>query len=41
SWVKELQRQANPNIIIALVGNKIDPVQNFEDDEEDMDYFFK
>lgn len=24
SWVKELQRQANPNIIIALVGNKID-----------------
>lgn len=24
NWVKELQRQANPNIIIALVGNKID-----------------
>ncbi|KAJ3278078.1 Ras- protein Rab-5B, partial [Rhizoclosmatium sp. JEL0117] len=24
SWVKELQRQANPNIIIALVGNKLD-----------------
>lgn len=24
SWVKELQRQANSNIIIALVGNKID-----------------
>lgn len=24
SWVKELQRQANPNIIIALVGNKVD-----------------
>lgn len=24
SWVKELQRQANANIIIALVGNKID-----------------
>lgn len=24
SWVKELQRQANPNIVIALVGNKID-----------------
>ncbi|KAI0079579.1 ras-domain-containing protein [Panus rudis PR-1116 ss-1] len=27
SWVKELQRQANPNIVIALVGNKIDLVQ--------------
>ncbi|KAJ3415059.1 Ras- protein Rab-5C [Chytridiales sp. JEL 0842] len=24
AWVKELQRQANPNIIIALVGNKLD-----------------
>ncbi|KAI9326239.1 ras family-domain-containing protein [Zopfochytrium polystomum] len=24
SWVKELQRQANANIIIALVGNKLD-----------------
>lgn len=23
-WVKELQRQANPNIVIALVGNKLD-----------------
>jgi GTPase SAR1 family protein len=22
SWVKELQRQANPNIVIALVGNR-------------------
>ncbi|CAG8856538.1 28666_t:CDS:1, partial [Gigaspora margarita] len=39
--IKELQYQANPNIIIALVGNKIDPVQDFEDDEENMDYFFK
>ncbi|KZO98431.1 hypothetical protein CALVIDRAFT_535522 [Calocera viscosa TUFC12733] len=27
SWVKELQRQANPNIVIALVGNKLDLVQ--------------
>ena len=27
SWVKELQRQANPNIVIALVGNKIDLLQ--------------
>ena len=26
SWVKELQRQANPNIVIALAGNKIDLV---------------
>ncbi|KAI9231548.1 MAG: GTP-binding protein RAB5 [Podila humilis] len=24
SWVKELQRQANPNIVIALTGNKVD-----------------
>ncbi|KAJ1938787.1 Vacuolar protein sorting-associated protein 21, partial [Linderina pennispora] len=24
SWIKELQRQANPNIVIALVGNKLD-----------------
>lgn len=24
SWVKELQRQASPNIVIALVGNKCD-----------------
>lgn len=27
SWVKELQRQANPNIVIALVGNKVDLVK--------------
>lgn len=26
SWVKELQRQANENIIIALAGNKLDLV---------------
>ncbi|KAJ1840462.1 Vacuolar protein sorting-associated protein 21 [Coemansia sp. RSA 2703] len=24
SWIKELQRQANPDIVIALVGNKLD-----------------
>lgn len=24
AWVKELQRQANPNIVICLVGNKLD-----------------
>ncbi|KAK0421795.1 GTP-binding protein ypt5 [Armillaria borealis] len=27
SWVKELQRQVNPNIVIALAGNKVDLVQ--------------
>jgi GTPase SAR1 family protein len=26
AWVKELQRQASPNIVIALVGNKLDLV---------------
>src|SRR5271154_3521888 len=35
SWVKELQRQANPNIVIALAGNKIDLVQPIEDSEEE------
>jgi small GTP-binding protein len=24
NWVKELQRQGNPNIVIALSGNKVD-----------------
>ncbi|KAF9328354.1 hypothetical protein BG006_008455 [Podila minutissima] len=28
SWVKELQRQANPNIVIALTGNKADLVSS-------------
>lgn len=31
SWVKELQRQANSNIVIAFVGNKIDLVQGAPD----------
>lgn len=46
SWVKELQRQANPNIVIALAGNKIDlvsgqaapkpqPVSTDDEDEAD------
>ncbi|PWN38950.1 ras-domain-containing protein [Ceraceosorus guamensis] len=42
SWVKELQRQANPNIVIALVGNKIDLLSESgsgsaadDDDEEE------
>ena len=37
--MKELQRQANSNIVIAFVGNKIDLVQDdapvSEEDEED------
>jgi len=34
SWVKELQRQGNPNIVIALSGNKIDmPGRQVESDE--------
>merc|ERR1712000_195293 len=31
SWVKELQRQANENIIIALAGNKVDVVNEYPD----------
>ncbi|MCJ1463748.1 GTP-binding protein of the rab/ypt [Pseudocyphellaria aurata] len=31
AWVKELQRQANENIIIALAGNKSDLVAEFPD----------
>ncbi|KAK6411436.1 GTP-binding protein of the rab/ypt [Oleoguttula sp. CCFEE 5521] len=31
SWVKELQRQANENIIIALAGNKLDLVTESPD----------
>lgn len=31
SWVKELQRQANENIIIALAGNKLDLVTDSPD----------
>jgi small GTP-binding protein len=27
-WVKELQRQGNPNIVMALVGNKVDLESN-------------
>jgi small GTP-binding protein len=43
SWVKELQRQANPNIVIALVGNKLDlvtsdsPVSPSSDTEDEPD----
>lgn len=31
AWVKELQRQANENIIIALAGNKLDLVTEHPD----------
>jgi Ras-related protein Rab-5C len=31
AWVKELQRQANENIIIALAGNKLDLVTESPD----------
>lgn len=31
AWVKELQRQANENIIIALAGNKLDLVAEHPD----------
>ncbi|OJJ83861.1 Rab family GTPase [Aspergillus glaucus CBS 516.65] len=31
SWVKELQRQANENIVIALAGNKLDLVNESPD----------
>ncbi|CAO1624565.1 unnamed protein product [Sympodiomycopsis kandeliae] len=37
SWVKELQRQANPNIVIALVGNKIDLLTNESSNQEEED----
>lgn len=33
--VKELQRQANPNIVIALCGNKVDLVQSATSSDED------
>lgn len=38
-WIKELQRQANSQIVIALVGNKLDLVEenNSEDNIEDND----
>lgn len=34
SWVKELQRQANENIVIALAGNKLDLVTESPDKRE-------
>src|SRR6201995_6083088 len=36
-WVAELQRQASPGIVIALVGNKLDLCEddNLEQDQQD------
>ncbi|PIA14347.1 ras-domain-containing protein [Coemansia reversa NRRL 1564] len=36
AWIKELQRQANPNIVIALVGNKLDLVAENDNEEEEI-----
>jgi GTPase SAR1 family protein len=39
TWVKELQRQGNPNIVIALAGNKLDLVENRKvSTQEAMEY---
>jgi len=35
SWVKELQRQGNPNIVIALAGNKLDLQDKRQIDSEE------
>ena len=37
NWVKELQRQANPHIVIALVGNKLDLVSDKLNPSEEED----
>lgn len=36
-WVKELQRQANSQIVIALVGNKLDLVEGNNNDQNEND----
>jgi len=36
-WVAELQRQASPGIVIALVGNKLDLVNPSEGTEEEVE----
>ena len=35
-WVKELQRQANSQIVIALVGNKLDLVEDHPTEEDEQ-----
>ncbi|CDS13562.1 hypothetical protein LRAMOSA05738 [Lichtheimia ramosa] len=37
SWVKELQRQANSSIVIALAGNKLDLVESEGEEDDDSD----
>ncbi|KAI8897590.1 putative GTP-binding protein ypt5 [Globomyces pollinis-pini] len=41
AWVKELQRQANPNIVIALVGNKLDLASSREVTTEEASTYAK
>lgn len=36
-WVAELQRQASPGIVIALVGNKVDLCAEATDEEDEED----
>ncbi|CEP15820.1 hypothetical protein [Parasitella parasitica] len=36
SWIKELQRQANTDIVIALVGNKLDLCEDLEESERQV-----
>lgn len=38
-WVKELQRQAQCQIVIALVGNKLDLCEIGEQEEDENDEF--
>lgn len=39
SWVKELQRQASPNIIIALAGNKCDLASQRQVESEEAEAY--
>jgi len=39
SWVKELQRQGNPNIIIAFAGNKLDLSSNRKVSQEEAQQY--
>lgn len=42
SWVQELQRQANPHLTIAFVGNKIDTEKSYRDvSTEEADSYAK
>jgi GTPase SAR1 and related small G proteins len=39
SWVKELQRRGDPNVIIALAGNKADLEQRRKVSQEDAEMY--